>query len=499
MRKTVAIIGAGIAGLATARIFDRYGIIPTVFEKESELGGVWTASRRYPWLTTQNPKDTYRFTELKMSDAFNQFPYGYQVQRYLDTYAQKFGLKKYIKFKTKVIRTALEGNQWTVSYEAGIDNISKQSFDFLIVCNGIFSEPEIPYFEGCEDYINGGGSIIHSSQFNDKQKLKDKTALIIGYGKSALDVAEISMQAAKKTTVIARRVFWKMPRKFLGIVNMKYLLMTRLGENLLEYHKLKGMAKFLHGTGNFIRKGILNIIQAGVVQQYKLKEINLKPDTEFETIARANVSLASEDFFKNVRNKKLDFFKTSIARMYSDKSIEFTDGNKIKADYVICGTGWRQEIPFFDKETKATILNKKGRFRLYKNQLPVDLPNIGFNGYNSSLYCPLSAEIGALWLAEHFTAGFALPSIKEMDKIVEERLEWSDVRTEGRDSKGANLIPFTMNHIDYLLEDMSTNVSTLTKLKQWLLPVQPSDYKSVVNQVIARFKENREADFLSQS
>lgn len=59
MIRSVGIIGAGFAGLSTAKVLRAFGFDVTVFEKEPDVGGVWAASRRYPGLTTQNPRTTY--------------------------------------------------------------------------------------------------------------------------------------------------------------------------------------------------------------------------------------------------------------------------------------------------------------------------------------------------------------------------------------------------------------------------------------------------------
>lgn len=55
----IAIIGAGFAGLATARHLRDFGHEVTVFEKAPDVGGVWSRTRAYPGLSTQNCKDTY--------------------------------------------------------------------------------------------------------------------------------------------------------------------------------------------------------------------------------------------------------------------------------------------------------------------------------------------------------------------------------------------------------------------------------------------------------
>jgi cation diffusion facilitator CzcD-associated flavoprotein CzcO len=44
-RKRVVVIGAGIAGLVTAKVLRDHGFDVTVFEKEPAIGGVWAESR----------------------------------------------------------------------------------------------------------------------------------------------------------------------------------------------------------------------------------------------------------------------------------------------------------------------------------------------------------------------------------------------------------------------------------------------------------------------
>ena len=53
------IVGAGFGGISAAGYLAQAGYDVTVYEKEAEVGGVWSASRRYPGLTTQNPRTTY--------------------------------------------------------------------------------------------------------------------------------------------------------------------------------------------------------------------------------------------------------------------------------------------------------------------------------------------------------------------------------------------------------------------------------------------------------
>ena len=88
----VAIIGAGVAGLATAKVLTQAGHEVVVFDKTPDVGGVWSRTRRYPGLTTQSPKAQYSLSDFPMPKSYPEWPSGEQVQAYLAGYAAHFGL-----------------------------------------------------------------------------------------------------------------------------------------------------------------------------------------------------------------------------------------------------------------------------------------------------------------------------------------------------------------------------------------------------------------------
>ena len=57
--KNIAVVGAGFAGLVSAKVFRDFGWSVTVFEKDSEVGGVWSSSRRYPVLHWAFPDSVF--------------------------------------------------------------------------------------------------------------------------------------------------------------------------------------------------------------------------------------------------------------------------------------------------------------------------------------------------------------------------------------------------------------------------------------------------------
>ena len=487
----IAIIGAGFAGLSTAKTLKAFGHTVTLFEKESDVGGVWSAARRYPGLTTQNVRSTYALSDFPYPDDYPEWPSGKQVQRYLEDYAQHFALYEHLRLNTVVTSTTLEkaSGRWAVtSIYAGTS--TTETFDYLVVCNGIFSQPAVPEFAGAEAFIDQGGRILHSSEFHDVEAAKGKNVLIVGYGKSACDIAEAVCSVASSTVVVARQLIWKVPKKLLNILNYKYLLLTRLGEGLFKYRTLRGVEKFLHGAGQPLRNAMLAQVQWVVTQQCRLKQLDLLPEEPFEAIARSTVSLSTDGFYKSVASGnikvKRDTAISKIVQVEKQSFVELDTGELLPADMIICGTGWTQSVPFFSKSLNKKIVDARGNFRLYRLMIPVGIPNLAFNGYHSSLFSQLNCEMGALWIASLINQSIQLPTKARQNEAIDQRLNWMEQFTAGKHAKGTNIIPFSLHHVDELLADMHISLSPLVRLKQWLLPIDPGDFASVTQRLLEK-------------
>ena len=485
----IGIIGAGIAGLCTAKTFKSFGYQVTIFEKEADVGGVWSASRRYPGLTTQNPRETYEYSDFPMPSDYPEWPSGEQVQVYLQSYADHFGFSDAIRLNTRVVSATLDetAGSWTVVTKQGDEAPQKESaFDYLIVCNGIFCIPSIPDYPGASAFTKAGGRLCHTSEFTQLEEARDKHVLVIGYGKSSCDVANATVDVSASTTVIARSLIWKIPKKLKNILNFRFLFLTRMGEGLFRYIHLRGFEKFLHGPGKFLRNGMLNSVESVVEKQLRLREIGLHPEKPLETIARSTVSLVTDGYYENLLSGRLGMkVGAEITELHAGEACLST-GETVPADIIICGTGWHQRVPFLDADLTSRITDAHGNFRLHRTMVPVHVPRLMFNGYNSSFFSQLNAEVGALWLIEYMAGNVALPSAAAMNQSIDKRLAWTEARTDGKHSKGTNIIPFSVHHMDELLNEINLNIGPLKRFTQWFIPVVGSDYGKLLQRLLAR-------------
>lgn len=492
MIRTIGIVGSGLAGLSSAKTLRQFGFNVTVFERESDIGGVWSASRRYPGLTTQNPRETYAFSDFPMPKSYPEWPTGAQVQAYLETYVDHFDFRDAIRLNREVVSAVplaeegAGGAGWklvTRSTLSGEETI--EQFDYLIICNGIFSIPAVPAFPGSEAFVKAGGRILHTSQFTDPEIARGRDLLIVGYGKSSCDVAVATTALARSTTVVARNLIWKIPKKLANILNFKHLFLNRLGEGLFRYINIRGFERFLHGPGKPVRNGMMASVQAVITRQLKLKSIGLEPDGKLETIARSTVSLVTDGFYEKIAAGEIGFQRGEIVRLSSGQAV-LSNGTTLPADIVICGTGWHQRCDFLAEDVLAKVTDRRGNFRLYRSMMPVGVPRLAFNGYNSSFFSQLNAEVSALWLADMLKGGFSLPSAAVQNAYVDRRLAWMEERTDGKHSKGTNIIPFSVHHMDEMLDEIDLRLPLAIRLKHWLVAIDAADYGGLLPRLMRR-------------
>jgi hypothetical protein len=120
--------------------------------------------------------------------------------------------------------------------------------------------------------------------------------------------------------------------------------------------------------------------------------------------------------------------------------------------------------------------------------VPVGVPRLMFNGYNSSFFSQLNAEVGALWLIELMMNNITLPPSHVMNQSIDERLAWTEARTDGKHSKGTNIIPFSVHQMDELLNEIDLNIGVFKRFTQWFMPVVGSDYKTLMTRLLTRHK-----------
>lgn len=477
----IAIVGAGIAGLVCAKVLTEDGFAVEVFDRAPDIGGVWSETRRYPGLRAQSTKNTYHFSDHPMPADYPRVLDGARMQEYLSSYVRAFGLTDRLRLRTEVVAADPVEGGWLLEIRDA-DGVHRTSCDHLIIANGVFSEPEIPDFAGATAFARAGGQLGHSTQFLDVEAVRDRAAVVVGYGAAAADLATEISKVAADTTMVARRLLWKMPRRLATGIDAERILLTRTGAAHFGHPEPGRIERLLHGPARSFRESNLDLIEALVAQRSGAAELGLVPDRRFEQAYDAAFGLATEGFADQVTQGRLTVRgQTKVIALGGGPAgpfAELSDGQRVRADIVVCATGFQQRVPFLTPYVQRQLTDDDGNFRLYRQILPLDVPHLTFAGYNTSLLSAVNAEIGAHWTSALLTGNLALPPVETMSERIDTRLRWLDQHTGGRHAHGT-ITPDAIRDIDELLGDIGVRLPFAARTAQWLRPVRPGDYRVV--------------------
>lgn len=415
----VCIIGAGSSGLTACQVLGARGIPFDCFEKGSMIGGNWRyendngTSSAYRSLHINSARKLMSYKSFPMPEDYPDYPSHWQVAKYFDDYAARFGLTEKIAFQTEVVSVEPLGSgaevngaeagaagEWEVTVE-GPDGRRSETYRAVIVANGHHWQPRWPEppFPGAEEYE---GEQLHAHHYREPAVLENKRVLVLGIGNSAVDIAVESSRIADATFLAMRRGAYVLP-KFLG------------GKPIDE--AAPPISTYLPmSVRRFLFNRLLKM-SIGEMTDYGLP----KPDHK---LLEAHPTVSSE-LLPRIGHGDITV-KPNIERFAGGSMVRFEDGSEEEIDLVVYCTGYKIEFPFLEEKVFATVDN---RMPLYKRAVSVENSGLYFLGFVQPLgpIMPI-AEAQAEWIADLLTGVAALPSAAEMRTEIADYERWMDKR-----------------------------------------------------------------------
>lgn len=480
----VAIIGAGAAGLATARTLLAHGFDCTLYERATRLGGVWTIG--YANFGTQVQRELYAFPDFPLPPEATDFTAGEVVQRYLEAYARHFAILPRIRFATRVaaITGGADNAPWHVHTEHD-GSTAEEDFDFVVVCVGLYSNvPHMPTFAGQAGFK---GEILHVSGVADRAQLVGKRVVVVGFGKSASDCALESAAVAARTSLVYRRVHWPVPPYLLGILPFKWAMLNRLSSTLVPlYYQPNPLQRAVHGIGRPLVWLWWRIVERLLMAQYGLSSRggirpNLVPDHPIEVDGFGEaVMLPRPSFYPALRAGAIEPVQGSIAN-FEDHAVRLDDGRLIEADIVVLATGWESDYGFLPTVLRSHVVND-GIF-LYRQILHPDASRMAFIGHAASISSLLTYSLQAAWLATLLTGRHKLPETAAMRADVAALTAWKRRTIPAGRGRSARLLLYMQHYHDQLLTDMGIDPwrkrGVFAPFKEVFAPYEPGDYQDL--------------------
>ena len=172
----IVIIGAGIAGIASAYYLQRNfpNIKFKILESRSSVGGTWD-QMRFPGVRADNDMYTYGFSYYPWKGSI--IGNGEEIRNYLNEVTDKFNIKKNILFNTEVKSLIWKDNKWITKTDH-----NKFTSQYVVCCTGSRDRknPHLPKFKNEKIYK---GKIVHTQAWGNTE-FKNKNVLISAHGNS---------------------------------------------------------------------------------------------------------------------------------------------------------------------------------------------------------------------------------------------------------------------------------------------------------------------------
>ncbi|KAL3477263.1 hypothetical protein BJX99DRAFT_257520 [Aspergillus californicus] len=182
----------------------------TLFEKNPHFGGTWYENT-YPGVACDIPSHLYTFSFDPNPEWSHYFAHGAEIQRYFEGFAERFGLRRFMKLSTRVVecRWDEEEGVWRVTLE---DTTTKEVWtDWAhVVVNGtgILNSWKWPDVPGLGDFA---GPKMHSAAWDHSVDYTDKVVGVIGTGSTSVQIVPELQKVCKQVQVYMRSPTWISP------------------------------------------------------------------------------------------------------------------------------------------------------------------------------------------------------------------------------------------------------------------------------------------------
>lgn len=352
---SVAIIGAGFSGIAMGVQLARLDIPFTIYERRSEIGGVWSINT-YPDVRVDTLSASYEYSFEKKYPWTEYFATQSEVRAYLDHVARKHGVYEHIVFDADVTSARFDdaAKTWTLTVAVAEQAPTTAVANVVVAASGLFATPRELPAPGAAEF---SGQIVHTTEWNDSIDYAGKHVAIIGNGSTGVQLLSKVASEAASVTVYQRTPQWISPRARYGEAisdELQWLFQTMpfywnwnkyiagfasndLRELLIADEQWIADGGVVNKRNDAMREMLVGYISSQVKGREDLIE-KLIPD--YPPMTRRPV--VDNQWYASLTRDNVELVTTPIERL-TEGGVQTSDGAVRDADLVIAAVGFQTE------------------------------------------------------------------------------------------------------------------------------------------------------------
>jgi cyclohexanone monooxygenase len=266
------IVGAGVAGLYMLHRLRKLGLSVLVIEAGGDVGGTWYWNR-YPGARCDIESMDYSYSfseelqqEWSWSERYSPQP---EILRYLKHVAERFDLRRDIRFNTRVVAAIFseQTKRWTLE----MDNGERISAKYCIMATGCLSTANVPNIEGRDSFA---GDRYHTGHWpHEGVDFSGQRVGIIGTGSSAIQSIPLIARQAEHLYVFQRTPNYSVPA-WNGPLDHEYERKIKAEYTEFRRKARESRSGFLVPASPYQEKSALEVSEEERRQQYEWRWAN---------------------------------------------------------------------------------------------------------------------------------------------------------------------------------------------------------------------------------
>ena len=350
---TVAVIGAGPAGLATAALLRRSHIRAIVLDRDERIGSSW--ADRYDTLRLNTVRWMSDLPGYRMERSLGRWVGRDDVVAYLRRYASHHRLECRLGAEASVSTIEPVGREWLVAGQC-----EQWRFGAVVVATGHSRAPRLPEWPGAVQF---SGRLLHASDYRNSDEHMGARVLVVGAGSSGGEICVDLSGAGVDVTWAVRSAPQVLPRE---VVRVPATPFAPLGDVLPDAwvdRLMPWLERRVYGPRDYLPE---------------------PTEPMMRLLAECKEPMTADGIVESVRAGRVRVVD-AVADLDA-AGARLVDGSQVAADHVIAATGYRAALePLVGH---LGVLDDAGH--------PTDAlprPGLGFVGFR----IPLT---GTLWAIE---------------------------------------------------------------------------------------------------
>ena len=338
----VAIVGAGLSGIGTARHLQDKCPDKTyvVLEGRKSMGGTWDLFR-FPGIRSDSDMYTlgYNFKPWRAGKSIADGP---SILNYIRETAAEGEVDQHIRYNHLVRKAEWSTGDacWTIHAERrGTGEATTIRCGFILMCAGYYSYEHgyTPEFPGRERFR---GTIVHPQQWPEDLDYRDKRVVVIGSGATAVTLIPAMAADAAHVVMVQRSPTYMVARPDTDVIAnlLRKVLPEKVAYAITRWKNIRFQQVVYRRTRTHpdrVRKKLLDLVRKEVGPDYDV-DTHFAP--RYNPWDQRLCLVPNSDFFESL-NAGRSSIVTGHIDTFTETGVRMQSGEELEADIIITATG----------------------------------------------------------------------------------------------------------------------------------------------------------------